>query len=176
MVFPTLLALSVNEFVMDKFTFDRFDIVDLEKKFSEIMKRLINKSKSKFFEIKYEKNKKGFDTELNFPENNEDFLEAIGNEAPAVYCIWLKETQKEFVPIYIGHAKEPKTRMGHHLSKKHKETGAVLKQVKNAVSSEGKIGVTFVKIRPPYMRVAVEKWLIDRIGKDTLLWNKRGGK
>jgi len=147
-----------------------FNGTDLEKKFFEVKKRLFNRSRSNFFEIEYKNN----DTELNFPENNKRFLDAIGN-APAVYCIWLKRGQKEFGPVYVGHAKKPRDRMKNYLSKKHEKTGAVLAKVQDAVKKKGKIGVTFVKIQPPYMRTAVEEWLISKIGKSVLIWNKRGG-
>ena len=155
----------------DKFTckFDDADVKNLEKKFSEIEKHLLDNSAPNLHVIKY-KNK---NTE-SYPENNEDFIAAIGNE-PAVYCIWLKrKPHGKFDLVYVGHAKKPGSRLRNHLSKKSEGTGAKLDKVKHAIENDGTIGVTFVKIKPPYMRTAIEEWLIGKIGKSNLPWNKRG--
>ena len=155
-------GLQKEEFVMAEFTFNG---KDLEKMFSKIERLLFDKLK--ICPIKYEDIN---NTELNYTKNNNSFIDAIKGE-PAVYCIWLKrKSQKKFVPVYIGHAKDPRSRMRNHLSKKDKRTGACLEKVKNAVKSNETIGVSFVKIKPPYMRTAVEEWLIYK-NSDTLLWN-----
>lgn len=155
---------------MSGFTFTN---TDLEKCFFEIEKLLFDTSPSNIYTIKYE----GDDTELNYTKNNEIFIAAIKGE-PAIYCIWSKPvSQKEFVPVYIGHAKEPRDRMRNHLSKKDKKTGSCLEHVQSAVRDNNVIGITFVKIKPPYMRTAVEAWLISKLtakNSGILPWNNHG--
>ena len=149
-----------------------FDDADLEKMFSEIEVLLFE---SEIYEIKYEDKK---NTELKYAKNrlcytrdNKPFIRAIKGE-PALYCIWQKKAETEkFVPVYVGHAQKPVDRMRNHLSKKDDGTGSCLEEVQRAVGNGDDIGVTFVKIKPPYMRTAVEEWLI---GKRNLSWNIRG--
>ena len=149
---------------MAEFTFNK---TDLEQTFSKIKKRLFNSKE--IHVIKYERK----DTELNYTKNNGYFIDAIKGK-PAVYCIWLgQESSEKFVPVYIGHAKKPRDRLRNHLSKKHEKTGAVLDKVKKEVKRDVAIGVTFVQIEPPYMRTAVEEWLIEE-HSDILTWNERG--
>lgn len=153
----------------------KFNAAELEKIFSEIEKKLL---KSNIEEIKYEKK----DTEIHFRANNKDFLDDIKGES-VVYCIWRKEKsqKKDFVPVYIGQAKKSVVveRMRNHLSKKNAQTGACLKEVKQAVNNDETIGVTFVRINPSYMRLAVEEWLIGKLtskNSEALPWNKKGRK
>lgn len=145
-----------------------FQAADLEKCFAEIEKLLFDKSS--IHAIEYSN---ANDTELNYSENNKTLIDAIKGE-PAIYCIWVKQaSQREFTPAYVGHAKEPRDRMREHLSKKDERTGSCLEQVKRALQENGTIGITFVKIKPPYMRTAVEEWLIGR-NSDALPWNSHG--
>jgi hypothetical protein len=67
--------------------------------------------------------------------------------------------------------------MTNHLSRKNEKTGSCLKKVRNAVMKGGTIGITFVMIKPSYMRCAVEAWLLEKgIDQKFKLWNKRGRK
>ncbi len=150
---------------MEKFTFNSRD---LEKMFSEVENLLLNPKN--IFEIKYEDTN---NTALNYPANNKAFVDAI-KVAPAVYCIWRKKHRgKKFTLVYIGHAKKPGDRMREHLSHKDERTGSCLASIKCAIKNKETIGVSFVHIDPPFMRAAVEDWLIDR-HNESLEWNTHG--
>ena len=92
-----------------------------------------------------------------------------------MYCIWHGKSTNELLPKYIGHVSETisKQRMIAHLSKKNKATGSQLDKVTEAVKNDECIGITFVDIKPAYMRKALEDWLIEKHSK-ALEWNKQG--
>jgi hypothetical protein len=153
-------------------TFDEDLVTDLEKKFGDIMKHLFNESN--FHKI----NCKDINDIASYRENNPDFIQAVKGEVAAVYCIWRQQkAQEKFDLVYVGQAKNIRDRMRNHLSYKGEGTNSKLEEVQRAVGGGETIGVTFVKIDPPYMRTAVEGWLIREIaktGEKVLLWNKRG--
>jgi len=145
-----------------------FNGIDLEKMFSEIEKLLFDKSKV------YPINCEGIDNRKSnsslFMENNGELYETIGNKGATVYCIW-----EGSVPVYIGTSDTPWSRIRDHLFRPGKGTKSCIDDVQRAVKDKKTIGVTFVKIKPFYMKTAVEEWLIAKVGKDKL-WNERGGQ
>lgn len=110
----------------------------------------------------------------SFDEHNSDFLKKVAGKS-IVYCIWLGNTKQSLKPKYVGHVKETITRqrMRAHLTKKNKATGSQLAKVILAVEQGYSIGMTVVIIQPPYMRKALEDWLIAKHSK-MLVWNEIG--
>jgi hypothetical protein len=115
-----------------------------------------------------------FNYELPFTcRNRSEVIDQVHN-IPIVYCIWVSDGS-EPRPIYVGHssASYSKQRFTNHFIKKHEKTGAQLEKLIKAVSEGKRIGVSFLKIEPDYMRKPLEEWLILR-NREKLIWNIHG--
>lgn len=116
------------------------------------------------------------DTVSDFNINNKELLDKL-KDKNIVYCIWCGDSDSNIKPCYVGHVNQhgSRGRMVNHLSKSNKATGTKLKQIKEAVECGKIIGLTFLVIDPPYMRTALENWLIENNSRK-LEWNKNGRK
>ncbi|MGI0107473.1 hypothetical protein [Salinimicrobium sp. WS361] len=144
--------------------FDRKILEDKFQKAEDILLDIHNVSV-----IHYE----GFNHET-FDVHNQDFLGAIAQK-PIVYCIWTGETEESLEYKYIGHVGKQysRQRLRNHLTKKHKKTGAQLKNTILALKEKHVVGISYVVTEPHYMRKALEDWLIEKNSGD-LKWNKAG--
>jgi hypothetical protein len=106
-------------------------------------------------------------------QNQVEVFDLIKNVA-IVYCIWISDGL-HLKPIYIGHSSAilAKQRLTNHFIKKHVRTGAQLERIQEAVLEGKKIGISFLKIEPDYMRKPLEEWLILR-NREKLTWNIHG--
>ena len=177
-----LLTLSVCEFVMDQKQDQpgsgikpiTFEHEVLENMFFNIEK-LLRFDKINLYSINYEAidytelddAENNAETSQLFMKNNEKLYKAIGNKESAVYCIWVDSEIK-----YVGSSDEPWNRIRQHLFRPGKKTKSCIANVKPAVEGKKTIEITFAKIKPSYMKTAVEGWLIEKIGKENL-WNER---
>lgn len=95
-------------------------------------------------------------------------------KVPMVYCIWISDGSPPR-PVYVGQSSSSysRQRLINHFLRKHKKTGAQLEKVMKAVENGNKIGVSFLRIEPPYMRKPFEDWLISN-NRDKLIWNIHG--
>ncbi len=110
----------------------------------------------------------------SFDSNNQELLKAVSGQ-PIVYCIWVGKSKSTLKPVYIGHAgsKIARQRVRSHLTKKNERTGAQLNKIKKELKDKKCIGFSKVIIDPPYMRKALEDWLIENDSK-ILEWNLVG--
>ncbi|WP_417353179.1 hypothetical protein [Flavobacterium alkalisoli] len=121
-------------------------------------------------------------TEALYTDFNPDTFDALNVELLSraagnaiVYCLWSGRDRGSMAAKYIGHAAGniSRQRIRAHLTRKNERTGAQLDKVK-AVLLEGHcIGITMVRIEPPYMRKALEEWLIAK-NSASLSWNRTG--
>lgn len=109
-----------------------------------------------------------------FDVHNKDFLNDIAQK-PIVYCIWTGKTSETLEYKYIGHVGKQysRQRLRNHLTKKHKKTGAQLKNTILALKEKHVVGISYVVTEPHYMRKALEDWLIEK-HSEKLKWNKAG--
>lgn len=144
-----------------------FDINEIEKSFQKTKSILLDTNNINY--IKYH----NFD-HLSFDECNQELLKTIsGNDI--VYCIWCGKSIKALKTKYIGHSagKTARQRIRNHLISKNKKTGAQLEKVKTVLSDKGNIGLSFVVVKPAYMRKSLEEWLISNLSTQ-LEWNQIG--
>lgn len=144
-----------------------FDRDLLEEKFKEAEEVLLDRGNVSI--IHYE----DFNHE-SFDVHNQDFLKTI-SQKPLVYCIWTGTSNENLEYKYIGHVGKQysRQRLRNHLTKKHKNTGAQLKNTILALKDKNLVGISYVITEPHYMRKALEDWLIDKYSKN-LHWNKAG--
>ncbi|MFD2200190.1 hypothetical protein [Shivajiella indica] len=105
--------------------------------------------------------------------NISEVIDQVKN-LPIVYCIWISDGL-EPRPIYVEHssASLSRQRLFNHFVDKHVKTGAKLEKVKEALLNGKRIGISFLRIEPDYMRKPLEEWLISR-NSDKLVWNIHG--
>lgn len=144
-----------------------FDRKTLEDKFQEAEDILLDKRNVSIIQYK------DFD-HTSFDDHNKDFLSEIAQK-PIVYCIWTGKTANSLEYKYIGHVGKlySRQRLRNHLTKKHKKTGAQLKNTILALKEKHVVGISFVVTEPHYMRKALEDWLIAK-HSGNLKWNKAG--
>ena len=144
-----------------------FDVKQLEKKFIEAEDFLLDSNNSKV--LCYNEN-----NSETFDELNQEFLGEVSKKS-IVYCLWTGKCKNDLSPKYIGHVggRYSRQRMRNHLTKKHKKTGAQLKNTIIALTNNEIIAVSYLVTEPHYMRKALEDWLITK-HCDRLIWNKSG--
>jgi len=107
------------------------------------------------------------------PENRL-ILDSIAGQS-VVYAIWVR-TPSTGQPVlrYIGHVEGvgARTRMINHFVRKDPRTGAKLDNVRAALAAGYEVGVSFVAIDPPEVRLYVEEMLIQKLDGDDY-WNKK---
>ena len=106
---------------------------------------------------------------------NDQLLKDVSGLAN-VYAIFINnKNSSKYSLVYIGqtNSKGARTRLTNHLIKKHKKTGAKLKNVIDHMQSGGKIKISWISIDPVSLRHYVEDELIKKYRK-TLAWNKHG--
>ncbi|OBZ10930.1 GIY-YIG nuclease family protein [Bacillus sp. FJAT-26390] len=122
--------------------------------------------------------KKWEGSEKDIDSINEVILNSVAGSS-GVYALFTRRTVNEkWILRYIGHTKggsSSRQRIRNHLVKKNKGTGAKLDLVKEAVLEGQEIGISFVKTKPDYLRLAVEAILIEK-HSNILVWNTRGKK
>jgi hypothetical protein len=108
-------------------------------------------------------------------ELNKNILNSIGGKS-GVYAIWVKK-ETEVSIRYIGHTdgKTSRQRIRNHFITKHDRTGAQLENVKEAIKEKCQVGLTFVEIDPPSLRLYVEMILINE-NYDHCHWNIKSKK
>ncbi|MEX2512350.1 MAG: hypothetical protein WD398_05550 [Cyclobacteriaceae bacterium] len=141
----------------------KFDREELEEIFERAGKTLF--SESKILWLKYDK--------AFLCQNSLDILNLVKNSA-IVYCIWISDGSHP-IPIYVGHSssKLARQRITNHFIKKDPRTGSQLEKIITAVIDGNKVGLTFLKIEPDYMRKPMEEWLISK-HREKLDWNIHG--
>ena len=113
----------------------------------------------------------------SFDNLNQKLLSEISGNS-VVYCIWV-DGSNGLIPLYVGHVdgKYSRQRIRNHLTKKNENTGAKLDYVVAELENQKKIGISWLKIEPAYMRKVLEDWLIVKNANETrLTWNKVGRK
>ena len=106
---------------------------------------------------------------------NEQLLKNISGVAN-VYAIFIKnKNSSKYALVYIGqtNSKGARTRLTNHLIKKHKKTGAKLKNVIDHIQAGEKIKIPWISVDPVSLRHYVEVELINKHRK-ILAWNKHG--
>ena len=142
-----------------------FDEILIEKYFSQAEQFLLNINN--VYKVKYE----NFDI-TTFDKLNSEMLKSISNNF-IVYCLWQGPSYANLTPKYIGHAKHTisRQRMRAHLTKKNKATGAQLEKIIKGLDEKCYFGLTYLIIKPSYMRTSLEEWLINK-NVEILDWNK----
>lgn len=121
-----------------------------------------------------ETNIRWFSYDIDFIcQNRIDLIDLVKNEA-IVYCIWISNGSQAS-PVYIGHSssKLSRQRITNHFVKKNPRTGSQLERIKVVLLEGRKVGFSFLKIEPDYMRKPLEEWLILR-NREKLIWNIHG--
>ena len=112
--------------------------------------------------------------------NNDLFDSLPGKNIGVVYTISLRKNKKgSWRKKYVGRSKNLRKRIAQHLISCSKNTGSCLKEVKKAVHEDQEIGISWVRIKPSFLRVGVEQIIIGlEKTKDgnALPWNKVPGK
>lgn len=105
--------------------------------------------------------------------NKAEIINYVRN-IPIVYCIWVLDASGP-KPMYVGHSssKYAKQRLTNHFIKKDPRTGSQLESIRQAVINGNKIGISYIDIRPDYMRKPVEDWIISKY-REQLVWNNHG--
>lgn len=89
-----------------------------------------------------------------------------------VYAIWV-QSQTGIEVCYVGHTdgKYARTRIRNHFIHKDPRTGSQLANVNVALAQGSRVGVSFVAIDPPALRLYIENLLIRAKNP---LWNIKG--
>jgi hypothetical protein len=92
-----------------------------------------------------------------------------------IYCIWQTNGNGSFEKVYLGqsNANGARARVRNHLFKQTGKTKCKLDKVKKAVGEKKQIGFTYIEIKPPFFRAAIEEYLIKK-HSDSLPWNEIG--
>lgn len=151
-------------------------MVNIEFKKEEIEKIFLEAQNALFREENIVKIKYNNFESTTFDLNNSELLSDISGK-PIVYCIWMGTSEKDLSPKYIGHAGSnvSRQRIRAHFAKKNEGTWSQLAKVKEVISNGGCVGITIITIEPPYMRKALEDWLIEE-NSNLLEWNEIGRK
>ena len=94
-----------------------------------------------------------------------------------VYAIFIRPSESEdpWCPVYVGQRESLwlRERITQHFIKKSEKTSSMLEKIKNAVTANKEIGLSFIKIEPESLRLYVEKTIIKN-NKEKLIWNTHG--
>ncbi len=107
-------------------------------------------------------------------EKNKNILSALKNNAN-VYAILSRERGSKWQRNYVGQRKSEgiRERIIQHLITKDHRTGSVLNKVKEVVSLNNEVGLSFIKVEPDSLRLFVEEVIIAN-NKQQLRWNIHG--
>lgn len=114
------------------------------------------------------------DAILDTVPENRLILDSIAGQS-VVYAIWVRTpTTGEPALRYIGHVVSvgARTRMINHFVRKDPRTGAKLDNVRAALAAGYEVGVSFVAIDPPAVRLYVEEMLIQKLDGPEY-WNQK---
>ena len=130
--------------------------------------------------VQYPANSPGNWNEDEINNENQDLFERLPKDSGVVYAISLRDGQGKGVwkKQYIGTSKAPRNRIKQHLVA-CQGTKSCLKQVKKAVHCGREIGISWVKIKPSFLRLGVEQMIIGlekAKDKKALPWNELPGK
>ena len=113
---------------------------------------------------------------------NQDLFERLPvKDSGVVYAISLRDGQGNGVweKRYIGTSKEPRKRIKQHLVACAQDTRSCLERVQEVVRCGRDIGISWVKIEPPFLRVGVEHMIIglEKVKNENALpWNELPGE
>lgn len=114
------------------------------------------------------------DAILDTVAENRQIIDSVAGSS-VVYAIWVRTPSTgEPTLRYIGHVVGvgARTRMINHFVRKDPRTGAQLENVRTALAAGYEVGVSFVAIDPPEVRLYVEEMLIQKLVGDDY-WNKK---
>lgn len=118
--------------------------------------------------------KEEIDAILDTLADNRQILDSIAGNS-VVYAIWARATPTDEPRMrYIGHVVGAGARMRliNHFVRKDPRTGSQLENVRKALAAGYQVGVSFVAIDPPEVRLYVEEKLIQQLKGDGY-WNKK---
>lgn len=107
-------------------------------------------------------------------QQNNNLLSNLRNRAN-LYAIYRRTSENgKWEPVYVGERKSEgmRERITQHLIDKDEGTGSKLKEVKETVRRGGRIGVSFLLVKPESLRLCVEEYIIDNT--KSLIWNVHG--
>lgn len=118
----------------------------------------------------------------NIQNENANLLELLPQKGNGiVYVIHLRNNEENDIwkKQYVGSSENPKERIKQHLIRRSKGTTSCLKLVKKSVRCGKQIGISWIEIKPSFLRVGVEEMIIGlekTKDKNALPWNGCPGK
>lgn len=166
---------------------------EMSGKNDKVFKFFPGKSMSSYYDLIHQCRKYLWKKEpriFEYPENwnsqkirhmNRDLLELLPSKnIGVVYTISLRNSEKgSWRKKYVGSSKNLRERIEQHLISCSKNTVSCLKKVKKAVYDTQEIGISWVRIKPSFLRVGVEQIIIGLEKtkyRHALPWNKTPGK
>ncbi len=136
---------------------------------SGVRNDLLNPANAQIFDMKHG------DDPYNRDKNNQSILNSIGRDA-GVYAIWVKDSM-DMSLRYIGHTAgaTARQRIRNHFINKDPRTASQLEHVNEELEKGSKVGVTFIAINPPELRLLIEELLVNEL-TDPRCWNKKSRK
>lgn len=118
----------------------------------------------------------------NIQKKNANLLELLPQKGNGVvYMIHLRNNEENGIweKQYVGSSEDPKERIKQHLIRCSKNTKSRLGRVKEAVYCGKQIGISWIEIKPSFLRVGIEEMIIGlekMKDKNALPWNRCPGK
>lgn len=136
---------------------------------SSVRSELLNPANARMFDMVHG------DDPYNRDKQNHSILNSIGRDA-GVYAIWVKDST-DLSLRYIGHtaAATARQQIRNHFINKDPRTASQLEHVNEELANGSTVGLTFIAINPPELRLLIEELLINEL-TDPRCWNKKSRK